>query len=154
MKTRRNHHGWWIVALALASPTGTHAQSAEETREMKSTILVHITHGPEHPTRAALGFAVAAAAAARGHAVTVFLAGDGVQLARKGVVEHLAGLGTGNLGESFRTLVDAEAHFFLSGGSSQARGLSPEQIALPDFEMASPARLVELAVQHDRMFVY
>ncbi|MFW6078369.1 MAG: DsrE family protein [Gemmatimonadota bacterium] len=37
--------------------------------------------GPEHPTRAALGFAVAAAAGEQGHEVSVFLAGDGVQLA-------------------------------------------------------------------------
>jgi uncharacterized protein len=43
-------------------------------------ILVHITHGPEHPTRAALGFLVAKAAIDEGHEVSLFLAGDAVQL--------------------------------------------------------------------------
>ena len=86
--------------------------------------------------------------------MSVFLAGDGVQLARTGVIESLVGLGTGTLGESVKTLVDAEARFYLSGGSSQARGLSTDQVAVPDFEMASPARLVELSLEHDRIFVY
>ena len=39
-------------------------------------ILVHLTHGPEHPTRAALAFLVAKAAIEEGHTVTLFLAGD------------------------------------------------------------------------------
>jgi predicted peroxiredoxin len=43
-------------------------------------ILVHITHGPEHPTRAALGFLVAKAAIDEGHEVSLFLAGAAVQL--------------------------------------------------------------------------
>jgi predicted peroxiredoxin len=34
-------------------------------------ILVHITHGPEQPTRAALGFLVAKAATEEGHEVTI-----------------------------------------------------------------------------------
>ena len=118
------------------------------------SILVHITHGPEHPTRAALGFAVAAAAVEQGHEVTVFLAGDAVQLARAGVVEHLSGLGTGSLNESFEALQTGGARFFLSGGSSAARGLTRDQVALPIFDMAGPARLVELSLEHDRQFVY
>ncbi len=118
------------------------------------SILVHITHGPEHPTRAALGFAVAAAAAQQGHEVTVFLAGDAVQLVREGVIDQLSGLGTGKLSESVEVLVSRGARFYLSGGSSAARGLSAGDIGVPDFEMASPARLVELALEHDRQFVY
>ena len=35
-------------------------------------ILVHITHGPEYPTRAALGFLVAEADIEEGHPVTLF----------------------------------------------------------------------------------
>jgi predicted peroxiredoxin len=34
-------------------------------------ILVHITQGPEHPTRAALGFLVAKAALDEGHDVSL-----------------------------------------------------------------------------------
>ena len=38
-----------------------------------ANILVHITSGPEHPTRAALGFLVARAAIEEGHSVNLFL---------------------------------------------------------------------------------
>ena len=118
------------------------------------SMLVHITHGPEHPTRAALGFAVAAAASQQGHPVSVFLAGDAVQLARRGVIDQLSGLGTGKLAELVEGAVAGGARFYLSGGSSAARGLSADDVSLPSFEMAGPARLVELSLEHDRQFVY
>lgn len=35
-------------------------------------ILVHVTHGPESPTRAALAFLVAKSAMDEGHAVSLF----------------------------------------------------------------------------------
>ena len=142
------------LAVLLLGPGPVFAQTPLPTPEAPMSILVHLTHGPENPTRAALGFAVAAAAAGQGHEVTVFLAGDAVQLARRGVVEQLAGLGTGKLSESLHRVVSAGARFFLSGGSSAARGLTSDQVMLPDFEMAGPARLVELAFEHDRQFVY
>ncbi|MDR7448152.1 MAG: DsrE family protein [Armatimonadota bacterium] len=46
-------------------------------------ILVHLTHGPEHPTRAALAFLVAKAAIEEGHSVSLFLAGDAVRVNAK-----------------------------------------------------------------------
>ena len=42
-------------------------------------ILVHVTNGPENPTRAALAFLVAKSAIDEGHSVSMFLAGDAVQ---------------------------------------------------------------------------
>ena len=68
-------------------------------------ILVHITHGPEHPTRAALGFLVARSALEEGHSVSLFLAGDAVQLLREPVLDALVGLGTGRLREHYDALV-------------------------------------------------
>lgn len=59
-----------------------------------SSILVHLKHGPEHPTRAALAFSVAKAAIDEGHKVTTFPASDAVQLLRDGVLDNLVGLGT------------------------------------------------------------
>ena len=145
------------VAVALLSPLAAlpgdgPAHAAEAP--MASTILVHITHGPEHPTRAALGFAVAAAALEQGHSVSVFLAGDAVQLMRRGVLDNLAGLGTGNLRELHDAIVARGGTFYLSGGSSRARGLTEDQVAGRVAEMAGPARLVELSLAHDRMFTY
>ena len=119
-----------------------------------SSILVHITHGPEHPTRAALGFAVAHAAVQQGHQVSVFMAGDGVQLMRDGVIDALEGLGTGNLRELYQGFVDGGGRIYLSGGSSRARGLTEAELEGKEYEFAGPPRLVELSLQHDRMFVY
>lgn len=139
-----------LLTAAASGDPSSHAPEAP----MASTILVHITHGPEHPTRAAIGFAVAHAALEQGHAVSVFLAGDAVQLMREGVLDNLVGLGTGNLRELHDGIVGRGGRFYLSGGSSKARGLTPEQLAGKTVEMAGPARLVELSLEHDRMFTY
>lgn len=117
-------------------------------------ILVHITHGPEDPTRAALGFHVAKAAIEEGHEVTMFLAGDGVQLMRDGAIDHLSGLGTGNLRELYDAIAAAGTKFYLSGMSSKTRGLTEAELEGKNYEFATPKQLVQLAVEHDRMFNY
>ena len=117
-------------------------------------ILVHITHGPENPTRAALGFHVAKAAVDEGHSVTVFLAGDAVQLMRDAVIEHLSGLGTGDLQGLYQGLVATGTKFYLSGVSSKTRGLGEGDLRGKNYVFAYPKELVQLAVAHDRMFTY
>lgn len=117
-------------------------------------ILVHITHGPEAPTRAALGFLVARAAIEEGHDVSLFLAGDAVQLMRDAVLDNLAGLGTGSLKEHHDAIVAGGGRFFLSGMSSKGRGLTEADIEGKPAEMAMPNVLVKLALEADRMFTY
>jgi len=117
-------------------------------------ILVHITCGPEQPTRVALGFFVARAALEEGHATTLFLAGDAVQLMRDSVLDNLTGLGTGALREHYDKLTAGGARFYLSGGSSKARGLSEADLAGKQVEMANPTVLVRLALEHDRVISY
>lgn len=117
-------------------------------------ILVNVTHGPEHPTRAALGFLMAKAAAEEGHEVVVFLAGDAVQLIREAVLDNLAGLGTGSLRESYDALVSGGARFYLSGMSSQARGVAEGDLEGKPAEMVMPKMLVQLALDADRVLTY
>ena len=117
-------------------------------------ILVHVTHGPDDPTRAALAFLVARSAIDEGHTVTMFLAGDAVQLLRESVLDNLVGLGTGRLKESFDAIVAGGGKFYLSGLSSKARGVSDQDLTGKPAEMAMPAVLVRLALEHDRMFTY
>ena len=144
----------WIGALALAAvATLASGRAAEPPREPQR-ILVHITRGPEDPTRAALGFAVAKAALDEGHAVSIFLAGDGVQLIRDGVLSSLVGLGTGNLRELYDGIVAKGGRFYLSAGSSKARGVTEQDLAGKRVELAAPPRLVQLSLAHDRMFIY
>ncbi len=118
------------------------------------TLLVHITSGPEAPTRAALGLLVARAAIEEGHEVSVFLAGDAVQLIRDAVLDSLSGLGTGSLRESFDAIAAGGARFYVSGMSSTARGVTEDDLAGKPAELAMPKRLVQLAFEADRAFTY
>lgn len=146
------------AALSLAgapqSLDGQSMTSEEGASPVSQKILVHVTHGPEHPTRAALGFAVARAALEQGHRVSIFLAGDAVQLIGEGVLEHLEGLGTGNLRELYEGIVADGGRFYLSGGSSGARGVTERDLADRPAEFAGPPELVGLSLEHDRMFTY
>jgi predicted peroxiredoxin len=117
------------------------------------TLLVHVTHGPEAPTRAALAFLVAKAAVDEGHQVSIFLAGDSVQLVREAVLDALHGLGTGALREHFDALVAAGVPIYVSGMSSQARGVLATDIPA-EVVMAAPNRLVQLAFEADRVLTY
>lgn len=117
-------------------------------------LLVHITSGPEAPTRAALGLLVARAGLEEGHDVTVFLAGDAVQLIRDPVLDSLIGLGTGSLRESFDAIAGGGGRFYVSGMSSKARGVAVDDLAGKPAEFATPQRLVQLAFEADRTFTY
>jgi predicted peroxiredoxin len=113
-------------------------------------LLIHVTRGPEDPTRAALAFLVARAAQEEGHEVSLFLAGDAVQLLRDAVLDQLTGLGTGSLRESHDAVVAGGAKLYASGMSAKARGVELEGKAEP----ALPNRLVQLVFEHDRVLSY
>ena len=117
-------------------------------------VLVHVTCGPESPTKAALAFLVARAAADEGHEVSMFLAGDGVQLLRDPVLDALTGLGTGSLRESYDAVVAAGARLYASGMSSKARGVAESDLEGKPVEFAMPGRLVELALEADAVITY
>ena len=119
-----------------------------------SKILIHLTHGTEDPTRAALAFLVAKSAVDEGHGVSLFLAGDAVQLLRDAVLDNLAGLGTGKLREHYDAIVAGGGKFYLSGMSSKARGLTDADLNGKPAEFAMPNVLVRLSLEHDRMFTY
>ena len=119
-----------------------------------ASILVHLTSGPENPTKAALGFLVARTALADGHEVSLFLAGDGVQLIRNETLDGLQGVGTGSLREHFDAIVESGGRFYLSKMSSGARGVGEADLKDKPVELASPNQLVKLAVEHERTFTY
>lgn len=116
-------------------------------------LLVHLTHGPEAPTRAALAFLVARSAVDEGHEVTMFLAGDSVQLLRDAVADSLQGLGTGALREHLDAVLAAGVPIYASGISSKARGVLPDDLPA-SVEMAPPTRLVELVFEADKTLTY
>jgi uncharacterized protein len=140
-----------LICLFISAAFSVQSQSMND-KKMK--ILVHITQGPENPTRAALGFLVARSALEEGHTVMIFLAGDGVQLFRAEVLDHLTGLGTGKLREHFDAIVAGGGKFYLSGMSSKTRGITEASIKDKPAEFALPNVLVRLSVECDRTFIY
>lgn len=139
-----------ISFLALMSMTA----AAEPGQANKTSILVHLTSGPENPTKAALAFLVARTAIEQGHSVTLFLAGDAVQLLRDSVLDTLGGVGTGKLREHYDAIVKGGGKFYLSGMSSSARGVTAADLQGKPAELAPPAVLLKLSLEHDRMFTY
>jgi uncharacterized protein len=115
-------------------------------------MLIHLTTGPEHPTRAALAFLVARTAAAEGHDVRLFLAGDAVQLVRPETADAVHGIGSGSLGEHWSSLAGADVPVFLSGMSSKARGV--DTTTREGVELAPPEKLVELAIWAETTLSY
>jgi predicted peroxiredoxin len=141
------------LALSLVSIM-TMTAGAEPVQAAKPKILVHLTSGPENPTKAALAFLVARTAIEQGHSVAMFLAGDAVQLLRDAALDNLAGLGTGKLREHFDAIAKGGGRFYLSGMSSSARGLTAAELQGKPAELAPPAILLKLALENDRMFTY
>ncbi|WP_194975602.1 DsrE family protein [Aquiflexum lacus] len=138
-----------IVACGLDVLAQTETKSEE-----KMKVLIHITNGPENPTKAALGFLVAKTAIEEGYAVTLFLAGDAVHLLRNDVLDNLAGLGTGKLKDHYDTIVNGGGKFYLSGMSGKSRGVNEADLKDKPAEFAMPKVLLQLSVDSDRMFVY
>src|SRR5437870_12297171 len=118
------------------------AGASSQQTELKGMILIHVTQGPENPTRAALAFLVAKTAIDEGHSVTLFLAGDAVQLLRDPVLDNLSGVGTGKLRDHYEAIVKGGGRFYLSSGSSNARGLTQADLKDKPAEFATPTMLL------------
>ena len=97
---------------------------------------------------------VAKAAIDEGHSVSLFLAGEAVQLLQDAVLDHLVGLGTGKLREHYDAIVAGGGRFYLSGMSSKARGVTETDLHGKPAEFALPNVLVRLSLENDRMFTY
>lgn len=118
------------------------------------SLLVHVTCGPEAPSRAALAVLVARAAVEEGHEVSLFFAADAVQLLRPAVLDNLVGLGTGSLRESYDAVLAGGAKVFASKASSAVRGVTDADLGAASAEAAPPHRLVQLAFASERVLVY
>lgn len=143
-----------ILLLSIVVSSLDVLAQTEIEKDSKLKILIHITNGPENPTVASLGFLMAKTAVEEGHSVTLFLAGDAVQLIRNDVLDAMVGLGTGKLREHYDSIVSGGGKFYLSGMSSKARGVTEADLKDKPVEMAMPKVLLQLSLESDRMFVY
>ncbi len=142
-----------VLIFYFTAVTNQNAYSQTQTNT-KMKILIHVTTGPENPTKAALAFLVARTAIEEGHTVTIFLAGDAVQLIRDNVLDNLAGLGTGKLRDHFDAIVKGGGKFYLSGNSSKARGVTDADIKDKHAEFALPTVLIRLLTESDKSLTY
>ena len=117
-------------------------------------VMVQIVSGPEHATRAALGFLVAQSALEEGHEVTVFLAADGVQWVNRSVTDAIAGLGGGQLSEGIDALKNGGASFYASKLSLGVRGIAEDKATELGAEMGTPKILLQLSLDSDTVFTY
>lgn len=139
----------WVLMVGVV-----HAQSVPTQSTKKMKFLIHVTCGPENPTKAALAFLVAKTALDEGHAVSLFLAGDAAPLLKDTELDKVVGIGTGKLREHYEAIVKAGGKFYVSGMSAKARGMTEADIAGKPAELAMPTKLVNLAAESDRMFTY
>lgn len=117
-------------------------------------ILVHLTHGPEDPTRATLALLVAKSAKEEGHDVSVFLAGEAVYLMKDQVIESVYGVGMGSLKDLFAFVTRNQIPIYVSGLSSKARGVGDADLQGKNARFSDPKTLVRLNVENDRFFTY
>jgi predicted peroxiredoxin len=132
----------------------TYGAIAQKTNDQPMKILIHVTTGPENPSKAALAFLIARTAIEEGNTVSIFLAADAVQLLRNDVLDNLSGLGTGKLREHFDIILRRGGKFYVSGMSSKARGVTDADLQGKNAEFALPKVLLQLSIESDRMFVY
>ncbi|MBC7571301.1 MAG: DsrE family protein [Spirosoma sp.] len=144
----------FTMLLPLMVCAVTYAQPSATKTTKKMTFLIHVTCGPENPTKAALAFLVAKTALDEGHTVSLFLAGDAAPLLKDAEMDKVTGLGTGKLREHYEAIVKAGGRFYVSGMSAKARGMTEADIAGKPAEFAMPTKLVNLAADSDRMFTY
>ena len=121
-----------------------------------SRFLVQIHTGPEDPDKVTLGALIAAEAARAGHAVTLFLVGDGVENLAPGRPATVIGRGTGVLADHLAALGAAGGTICVSRLSLQGRGLDPAILADlgTPAQLATPAMLVALADAADTCLGY
>jgi predicted peroxiredoxin len=138
-----------IYLLLVLLPVGSTVLAQDATaRPEKARFLLHVTNGPDDPTKAALAFLVARTALEEGHPVDVYLAGDAVSLLKDVV------LGTGKLADHYKVIVDKGGRFHLANNSSKARGLTEADLQGKPAAFANATGFVRLASQADKVLVY
>jgi predicted peroxiredoxin len=143
-----------LGASAPALAASDQSQTGKSGNAAMKKFLIHIHTGSDNPTKAALGFLVAATALKAGHHVDVFLAGDGVLLIGDAALNTVEGKGTGKLAAHYNALAGGGVRFYVSGMSAKARGMSDSDLTGKPAEFAMPDVLVRIAADSDVALTY
>ena len=119
-----------------------------------NTVLVHICSGLESKNKVTLGLLVALIAEKNDHKVTLFLAGDGVQILDCKKAGEIVGQGTGDLYEHLQNLKKSEVTIYVSGMSAKSRGYDEKLLDGYKAEFVMPDVLVEESIKADSVLCY
>jgi len=119
-----------------------------------NTVLVHIYSGLESKNKITLGLLVALTAEKSDHKVTLFLAGDGVQILNCKKAGEIVGQGTGDLYEHLQNLKSSKITIYVSGMSAKSRGYDEKLLDGYTAEFVMPDVLVEESIKADSVLCY
>ncbi len=119
-----------------------------------NTVLVHIYSGLESKNKITLGLLVALTAEKNDHKVTLFLAGDGVQILNCKKAGEIVGQGTGDLYEHLQNLKSSKITIYVSGMSAKSRGYDEKLLDGYTAEFVMPDVLVEESIKADSVLCY
>ena len=119
-----------------------------------NTVLVHIYSGLESKNKITLGLLVALNAEKNDHKVTLFLAGDGVQILNCKKAGEIVGQGTGDLYEHLQNLKNSKITTYVSGMSAKSRGYDEKLLDGYTAEFVMPDVLVEESIKADSVLCY
>ena len=119
-----------------------------------NTVLVHIYSGLESKNKVTLGLLVALEAEKNDHKVTLFLAGDGVNLLSCKKAGEVVGQGTGDLHEHLENLKNSKVSIYVSGLSAKSRGYDEKLLEGYNAEFAMPDVLVDESIKADSVLCY
>lgn len=119
-----------------------------------NTVLVHIYSGLESKNKITLGLLVALTAEKNDHKVTLFLAGDGVQILNCKKAGEIVGKGTGDLYEHLQNLKNSKITIYVSGMSAKSRGFDEKLLDGYSAEFVMPDVLVEESIKADSVLCY
>ncbi|MDC3047062.1 DsrE family protein [Prochlorococcus sp. AH-736-A21] len=119
-----------------------------------NTVLVHIYSGLESKNKITLGLMVALTAEKNDHKVTLFLAGDGVQILDCKKAGEIVGQGTGDLYEHLQNLKNSKITIYVSGMSAKSRGYDEKLLDGYTAEFVMPDVLVEESIKADSVLCY
>jgi len=119
-----------------------------------NTVLVHIYSGLESKNKVTLGLLVALEAEKNDHKVTLFLAGDGVNLLSCKKAGEIVGKGTGDLYEHLENLRNSKVRIYVSGLSAKSRGYDETLLEGYNAEFAMPDVLVDESIKADSVLCY
>jgi len=119
-----------------------------------NTVLIHIYSGLESKNKITLGLLVALTAEKNDHKVTLFLAGDGVQILNCKKAGEIVGQGTGDLYEHLQNLKNSKITIYVSGMSAKSRGYDEKLLDGFTAEFVMPDVLVEESIKADSVLCY